>query len=472
MEGHIAIFPSPGIGHLIPFTELAHRLLLHRRLFITFIIPTAAGTTLKPQNDILNAMPETISSIFLPPVNINDLPNDVALATRISLTVTRSLPALRQTLNDLTSSQSVKKSPSALVVDLFGPPSFEIAKDFNIPPYLFSTVSAMTLVSIFHTPILDQMYACEYIDLPEPVRLPGCVPIPGADIAEPLNDKKNEAYSRVVEIAKLYSLAKGVLVNSFLELEPGPFKAMEEGEWCKPEIYSVGPLIRSGSGNQTGEGFECLKWLDKHPVGSVLFVSFGSGGTLSQKQLNELAFGLEQSGQKFLWVVKSPQGKSDASYFYSQTRIEPCEVLPEGFLERVEDRGLVMSYWVPQVEILSHVSTGGFLTHCGWNSILESVVCGVPMVAWPLYAEQKQNAVLLTDGLGVACRVKADGQGVVGRDEINKCVRSLMEGEDGRKMRLKMNEHKGLGVTNIIVVLSFNVSYKFISYVKMQRCPI
>ncbi|KAI3687453.1 hypothetical protein L1987_81149 [Smallanthus sonchifolius] len=443
MEAHIAIFPSPGMGHLIPLIELAHRLLLHRRLFITFIIPTAAGAPIKPQNDILNAMPDNISSIFLPPVDLNDLPQDTALETRISLTVTRSLPALHQTLTELTTSD--KKTPSALVVDVFGPFSFEIAREFNIPAYMFCTVSAMTLVATFQTPILDQMYACEYKDFPEPVRLPGCVPVQGTDMGDSVQDKKNETYAQMVELSKMFSMPKGILVNSFVDLEPGAFKALENGEWCKPEIYPVGPLIRSGLDNRVGTGFECLKWLDKHPVGSVLFVSFGSGGTLSQKQLSELAFGLEQSGQRFLWVVKSPHGKSNASYFNAQTHLDPFGFLPDGFVGRVEGRGLVVSTWAPQVEILSHGSTGGFLTHCGWNSILESVVCGVPMIAWPLFAEQRMNSVLVTDGLGVANRVKVDENGVVGRDEVSKCVKGLIEGEDWRKMRLKVSELKGLG---------------------------
>lgn len=443
MEAHIAIFPSPGMGHLIPLTGLAHRLLhlLHRRVFITFIIPTAAGSPVKPQNDILNAMPENVTSIFLPPVDLNDLPQDAAIETRISLTMTRSLPALRQTLAELTR-DSTRKRPSALVVDIFGPPSFEIAKEFDISAYIFSTVSAMTLVTIFHVPLLDETLACEYRDLPEPLRFPGCVPVQGTDLPEPFLDKNSKVYKEDVELSKMFNLPKGILVNSFVELEPGAFKAMEEGEWCKPDIFPVGPLIRTGSKQQTDDGFECLKWLDKHPVGSVLFVSFGSGGTLSQKQLDELAFGLEQSGQRFLWVIKTPNEKANASYFSAEGHDDPVSFLPDGFMDRVGDRGLVVSCWAPQVEILSHGSTGGFLTHCGWNSILESIVNGVPMIAWPLYAEQRMNAVNLTDGLGVGYRVKVDENGVVGRDEIDKCVRSLIEGEDGRKMRLKMAELK------------------------------
>ncbi|KAM0046014.1 hypothetical protein Hdeb2414_s0009g00310841 [Helianthus debilis subsp. tardiflorus] len=261
-------------------------------------------------------MPENISSIFLPPVDLNDIPEEAGLAARISLTLTRSLPALHQTLTKLTS-DSIRNRPSTLIVDFFGPPSFEVAEEFNIPVYMFY-------------------------------------------MAEPLQNKKSPTYIRMVEAAKKFSMLKGILVNSFLELEPGPFKAMEEGDWCKPKVYSVGPLIRSGSENQTGEGFECLKWLDRHPVGSVLFVSFGSGGgTLSQQQLNELAFGLEKSGQRFIWVVKSPYGKSDASYFNAQSHLDPFEFLPGGFLGRVEDQGLVVSSWAPQLESwIMGLSTG------------------------------------------------------------------------------------------------------------------
>ncbi|GKB63078.1 hydroquinone glucosyltransferase-like protein [Tanacetum coccineum] len=428
-------------GHLIPLTELAQRLLQHRRLPVTFIIPSTLGAPIKPQNDILNAMSENISSIFLPPVDLNDIPDDATIETRIGLTMSRSFPSLRQTLAELIRDS---KRPSALIVDVFGGPSFEIIKDFNIPAYIFCTVSAMTLISIFHIPNLDKMYACEFRDIPEPIRLPGCVPVHGSDMPEPLQDKKNVVYNHMIHLSKLFSLSHGILVNSFFELEPGAFKALEEGNWCKPDVYSVGPLIRSGSRNQTNDGIECLKWLDKHPVNSVLFVSFGSGGTLSQEQINELAFGLEQSGQRFLWVIKSPHGKSNASYFNAQSHLDPFAFLPDGFLDRVKDRGLLVSSWAPQVEILGCGSTGGFLTHCGWNSISESVVNGVPMIAWPLFAEQRMNAVLLTDGLGVAYRVRVDDNGLVGRDEIGKCVGSLIAGEDGRKMKLKVNQLKEL----------------------------
>jgi hydroquinone glucosyltransferase len=109
-----------------------------------------------------------------------------------------------------------------------------------------------------------------------------------------------------------------------------------------------------------------------------------------------------------------------------------------GFLERTKGRGLVMCGWAPQLEILGHSSVGGFLTHCGWNSVLESVVKGVPMIAWPLFAEQRTNAALVTDGLKVSLRPKVSGNGIVMKEEIAKVVKTLMEGSKDEQVRKRM----------------------------------
>ncbi|MCO5575290.1 hypothetical protein L7F22_029090 [Adiantum nelumboides] len=122
------------------------------------------------------------------------------------------------------------------------------------------------------------------------------------------------------------------------------------------------------------EGNECLKWLDKQPNESVLFVSFGSGGTFSQEQMTELALGLELSGQRFIWVVKSPnETAKNANYFSVQSCEDPSGFLPHGFLERTKEVGLVVPSWAPQVQVLSHQSTGGFLTHLESQDIAKYV---------------------------------------------------------------------------------------------------
>lgn len=326
----------------------------------------------------------------------------------------------------------------ALVVDPFCLAAFDVAKEVGVKPYLFFTAGAMTLSLCLYLPKLDQMVTCEYRDLPGPVELPGCVPIQGRDLLEPVQDRSNDAYKRILDNMKMFTSAEGIILNSFLDLEEGAIEALEMEEPGKPPVYGIGPLVQYGSSSESNRP-ECLKWLDSQPDESVLFISFGSGGTLSHAQIDELALGLEMSGQKFLWVVRSPNEKSaNAAYFSVQSQNDPLSFLPNGFLERTKGVGLAVPSWAPQIEVLSHRSTGGFLSHCGWNSTIESVVHGVPIIAWPLYAEQKMNAVMLTEGVEVALRPKVNDNGVVDREEIARVVRDLMEGDEGKKVRIRM----------------------------------
>ncbi|KAL4363154.1 hypothetical protein GQ457_04G030750 [Hibiscus cannabinus] len=433
---HIAILPSPGMGHLIPLVEFAKRFVHQHNFTVTFVIPTGDSPT-KAQKSALDSLPSSIDYVFLPPVDLSDLPRDAKIETVISSTVARSLSFLRDTLKSLVA----KTKLVGLVVDLFGTDAFDVAREFNLLPYIFFPSTAMTLSLFLHLQKLDPMVSCEYKDLPE-VRIPGCIPINGNELLDPVQDRKNDAYKWVFHHAKRYRLAEGIMVNSFVDLEGGALKALQEKEPGKPPVYPVGPLVNVDPSNKA-DASDCLKWLDDQPHGSVLYVSFGSGGTLSSDQLNELATGLEMSEQRFLWVVRSPNDKvANATFFSAESQKDPFDFLPKGFLERTKGRGLVVPSWAPQSQVLSHGSTGGFLTHCGWNSILESVVFGVPLIAWPLYAEQKMNAAMLTQDIKVALRPKPDDNGLIYRDEIAKTVKGLMEGEEGKGVRNRMKDLK------------------------------
>ncbi|KAK9195133.1 hypothetical protein WN943_003252 [Citrus x changshan-huyou] len=445
-RAHVAMVPTPGIGHLIPQVELAKRLVHQHNFLVTIFIPTiddGRGSSMEPQRQVLESLPTSISTIFLPPVSFDDLPDDVRMETRITLTLARSLSSLRDALKVLAESTRLV----ALVVDIFGSAAFDVANEFGVPVYIFFTTTAMVLSLIFHLPELDVKFSCEYRDVPEPVQLPGCVPINGRDFADPFQQRKNEAYRIFLSFSKQYLVAAGIMVNSFMDLETGAFKALMEGDssFKPPPVYPVGPLVQTGSTNETNNDrrHECLKWLDEQPSESVLFVCFGSGGTLSPEQLNELALGLEMSGQRFLWVVRSPHERAaNATYFGIQSMKDPFDFLPKGFLDRTKGVGLVVPSWSPQVQVLRHGSTGGFLSHCGWNSILESIVHGVPIIAWPLYAEQKMNAVLLIDDLKVSFRVKVNENGLVGREDIANYAKGLIQGEEGKLLRSKMRALK------------------------------
>ncbi|XP_059633888.1 hydroquinone glucosyltransferase-like [Cornus florida] len=427
---HIGILPSPGMGHLIPLSEFAKRLVLHHNFSVTIIVPTT-GPPSKAQKDVLQSLPVGVNHIFLPPVSFHESTQEIKAETQIFLTVSGSLSSLRDTLKSLIATTRLV----ALVVDPFATEAFRVADELHVSPYLLFAAPAMTLLFCLHLPLLDQTVSCEYRDLPQPVQLPGCVPVPGKDLLDPVQDRSNPAYKGILQQVKRLTSCEGILVNSFMDMEEGAIKALQEEEPGKPPVYPIGPLIQTGS--STGpDRPECLVWLDNQPSGSVLFVAFGSGGTLSSEQLNELAFGLEMSGQRFLWVVRSPNdAAANAAFFSVQSQDDPFGFLPDGFLDRTKERGLVVHSWAPQVEVLSHGSTGGFITHCGWNSTLESVVHGVPLIAWPLYAEQKMNALMLHEGLKVALRPQANEHGLVGREEIAKIAKNLMEAEEGSLIR-------------------------------------
>lgn len=283
--------------------------------------------------------------------------------------------------------------------------------------------------------------SCPYQDMEDPLVLPGCLPLHGKDFDEPTLDRQSEAYKLELYHAKRYNLSEGIFVNTFLDLEPGALHGLQTDDPKRTSIYPVGPIIRSGLGDGDDE-LECLSWLDRQPRGSVLFVSFGSGGTLSFEQMTELAIGFEKSGQRFLWVVRSPNDKSSSGSFFSAQSHDDNTFgfLPKGYVDRINGRGLLVPFWAPQIKILAHESTGGFLSHCGWNSVLESIVYGVPLIAWPLYAEQRMNAVMLNEGLKVALRPKENDCGLVEADDIAKVVNDLVHGEEGKKARHRMKE--------------------------------
>lgn len=270
----------------------------------------------------------------------------------------------------------------------------------------------------------------------------GWRPIHGKDLPDPLHDRKDDAYKWALHHTKRFKMAHGIILNSFIDLEPQTIKYLQEAYNNRPKIYSIGPLVLMDK-KFDDDVSQCLTWLDKQPRGSVVYISFGSGGTLSHEQIIELAIGLEMSGQRFLLVVRCPNDRiPNGTYFNNQNSTNPLDFLPNGFLERTKGLGLVLANWAPQVQILSHVSVGGFLTHCGWNSILESVICGVPLIAWPLFADQRTNAVMLIEDLKVALRPKIRDNGIVGRSEISEVVKELMEGEEGKEVCIKMKELK------------------------------
>ncbi|KAK3224052.1 hypothetical protein Dsin_011077 [Dipteronia sinensis] len=302
-----------------------------------------------------------------------------------------------------------------------------------------------------YLPTLDKIVKGEYVDLEDPLNIPGCMPVRPEDVFDPMLDRNDQQYFEYVRLGDEIKLSDGVLLNTWEDLQPTTLAALRDdkllGRVIKGPIYPIGPIVRplGPAGSSSNQLFD---WLDKQPTESVVFVSFGSGGTLSSEQLTELAWGLELSQQRFIWVVRPPTVKSgDGSFFTAGTGDDSdglSSYLPEGFLTRTRKVGMVVLKWAPQIDILSHPSVGGFFSHCGWNSTLESMTNGVPMIVWPLYAEQRMNATMLTEELGVAVRSeRLPTKGVVGREEIERMVRRVMaDEEEGNAIRRKVRELK------------------------------
>ncbi|KAI5068604.1 hypothetical protein GOP47_0016949 [Adiantum capillus-veneris] len=214
--------------------------------------------------------------------------------------------------------------------------------------------------------------------------------------------------------------AHAFVVNSFEEIEGNALKVN-----MKAPLYAVGPLVepleKEASTSLLEEDDTCLLWLDQQPCSSVLFISFGSIASISLAQFEELVAGLLSSRQRFLWVFRSNL-INDVVF----------TTFPEQLLSESCGRGYVVS-WAPQVKVLSHCSIHGFLTHCGWNSTLEAISRGIPMICFPYFADQFMDAKLIVQEWKVGLRLrKSKESGLVDREEVERAIRALMDEKEGQ----------------------------------------
>lgn len=443
---HVVLIASPGAGHLIPMAELARRLVTHHALaatLVTFMELSAPSPDTCTQSSVLSSLREAnVSTATLPAVPLDDLPADVRIDMVFFELIQRSIPHLGALLRDIGSTTPL----AALVPDFFCAVALPLAAELGVPGYLFFPTNLSVLSVMRSTVEINDGVGADgnYRDLPDPLHLPSGVSLHREELPEGFRSSTEPVYALLVDEGRRYRTAAGFLVNDFYEMDPAIVeefkKAAEHGKF--PPVYAVGPFVRSSSGE--GGASTCIEWLDCQPTGSVVYVSFGSTGALSVEQTAELAAGLEDSGHRFLWVVRMPSLDGEHADWGLKPRgdkKDPLAWLPEGFLERTRGRGLVVPSWAPQARVLSHPATAAFVSHCGWNSAMESVSSGVPMVAWPLHSEQCINALVLSENAGVALRLRVRAaDGLVGREEVAAAVRELMEGENGRAVRRRMGD--------------------------------
>ena len=301
----------------------------------------------------------------------------------------------------------------------------------------------------------------EFVDLSGPVQVLGCTPVRPEDLLDQVRHQQIDEYKwGLFHISRLL-MAAGIFLNSWEDFEPTSLRANREHPFYKqipkPPVHPVGPLIKQEDKPESED--ECLAcaWLHKQPLNSVLFAALESGGTLSAAQFTELALGLELSQKRFILVARKPTdacASASATFFnVGENANDSKAYLPDGFLGRTKVVGLVVPTWaLHMVSVLQHPSTGAFLSHCLWNSILESMTTdhGVPMIAWTLYAEQKMNATMLVEEVGVAVKpVGIPRKGVVDKEEIERVVRLVLESEEGNVMSRKARELKESAVKTL-----------------------
>lgn len=230
----------------------------------------------------------------------------------------------------------------------------------------------------------------------------------------------------------------GDLYNTCRLME-GPYLELLE---CEENVgnrksWAIGPILPvKPSSSPAEKRHKCLQWLDKQEPKSVIYVSFGTTTSVSDEEIKELAQGLEQSKVKFLWVLR----EADKSNIFDGE--DRKAELPEGFEESVKGVGLVVRDWAPQPEVLAHPSTGGFMSHCGWNSCIESITMGVPVATWPMHSDQPVNAALIVDILktGLPVRQLSSDKEVVRASTIGTTVKRLMASEEGDGIRKRAEE--------------------------------
>ncbi|KAL7131837.1 hypothetical protein ABFS83_12G032200 [Erythranthe nasuta] len=456
---HITMVSSPGMGHLIPMLVLANRLAADHNVTVTVLQVTTAVSP--PESNLLHLPVDDnlVQITQLPPVDISNLVDpSTNVVTQLCLMVRGALPSIRSAI------AAVDRRPDALIVDHFGTELLPIAAEFNLPKYVYAPSTAWFAALVIYSPVLDREINGQYTDQPEPLRIPGCKPVRPEDVVDPMLDRNDQQYDEYIRMGKEITLFDGVLCNSWPDLEPETLESFRRNEHMrsvmKNPVYPIGPLRRPVQ--PVTEKNELMSWLDRQPEESVIFVSFGSGGMLSAEQTTELAWGLELSRQRFIWVVRPPTaGRVDDAFFNITNGSDSApDYFPDGFSTRTSDIGLLVPMWAQQVEILNHPSIGGFLSHCGWNSTLESITSGVPMIAWPLYAEQRLNAAFLAEEVEVAVRPGVlPTKAVVGREEIERMVRRIMEEREGVKMRENVKQLKMSGEESLKIGGS---SYNFI----------
>ncbi|XP_022873157.1 beta-D-glucosyl crocetin beta-1,6-glucosyltransferase-like [Olea europaea var. sylvestris] len=409
----ILLFPWLAHGHVFPYLELARK--LSQKKFHIYFCSTAINLSSISETIEKNFWDTSIELIELHLPSWPDLPPHYHTTKNVPPELKPKLLEAFQMSSSCFSDIINTLKPDLLFYDVFQPWAAVLASSLGIPAVHFSTAGATPYSfghHLFTYGNANFPYQAIYIQEYEMKEMNFPPNIKDADESYVFGNFKR---SCDIVLMKSCRAIEGKYID-YLSL------------LSRKNVVPVGPLITQPTNEE--DDSEIMQWLSKKSQLSTVYVSFGSENYLPKEQIEEIAQGLELCDVNFIWVVRFPVG--------STIRIE--ETLPEEFLERVKERGMIVQGWVPQAKILAHPSIGGFVSHCGWSSILESIYFGVPVIAMPLKLDQPLNARLVVEA-GVSVEVARNKNREFKRDEIAKAItKVVVEKSTGEGIRSKARE--------------------------------
>lgn len=423
-KSHILDIIFPLQGHINPAIQLCKRLVAEQ---IRVTLLTTASTSRTIQREGFSS--DCMAIEIVPDINVaGDDNSDIfeVFFRDYKATITHGVPQIIQKYDN--TGFPVK----AILYDSVSPWIVDVAHANGVKGAVFSPQNCAVSSIFYHL-------HSGSLELPsDEILLPGLPAMKLKDLPSLAYDMNSYKAIRrhLIDQFETCGKAEWRLFNTFDELEHEVLKWMAS---LYP-ILAIGPSIPSmyidkrlqnnyeyGLNLSAPKAESCLQWLNNKQDQSVIYVSFGSLANLDQKQMEELAWGLTDSGFRFIWVVRDPEFTK----------------LPQDFTSRPSKNGLIVK-WCNQLEVLSHRAVGCFVTHCGWNSTLEALSLGVPMVAMPQWTDQTTNAKLVVDVWQTGVGVKVGEDGVVKKEEIVACVKEVMEGDKGNETRRNALKWKGL----------------------------
>ncbi|KAB2598314.1 UDP-glycosyltransferase 76F1-like [Pyrus ussuriensis x Pyrus communis] len=429
----VILFPLPFQGHINPTLELAN--ILHSKGFSIAIIYTNFNS--------LN--PSTLNPHFTYhsiPVDFTENEASIKDPTlQLSVLNAKCVEPFRECLAGLLSDDVNSKDPIACLIS---DPIFDftrsVAESFKLPRIVLRTGGAASFAVYAAFPLLKDK---GYLPIPdsrleEPVT--ELSPIKVKDLPRMPDCDPEDFYRLITNMANEPKASHGLIFNTFEDLEGQALATLRREYYPNIPIFSLGPFHKCGpttsssSTSLQSQDQSCISWLNTQAPKSVAYVSFGSVAKINQAQFLEVAWGLANSGQPFLWVIR-PGLVQESDWL---------KMLPNGFLEALKERAHVVK-WAPQKEVLAHPAVGVFWTHCGWNSTLESICEGVPMICTPCFSDQMVDARFVSDVWKVGLQLEHG----IERGEVERTIRRLMvekEGEEIKERALKLMEKANLSL--------------------------